>query len=63
MYFTDNPVADADRYENDREEWLKKRPCCSECGEHIQDEFAYYIAGDWICDECMEKFRKSIPED
>ena len=30
-------------YERDKENWLKSRPICSCCGEHIQDEEAYEI--------------------
>lgn len=63
MCFTDNPVADFERYSDEQERWLEKRPCCVDCGEHIQEEYAYYVAGDWICEDCMADYKKAIPED
>ena len=38
-------------------------PECSCCGEHIQDEYAYCINGEWMCDSCMDRnYRKEVPE-
>ena len=60
---TDDPLADFDRYQAEEERWLKKRPRCSECDKHIQDEFAYYINDEWICPECMSEYLKPVDED
>ena len=52
-----------ERKERENERKLEKRPVCSNCGEHIQDENAYYINGEWICAECMERdFKKDVDD-
>ena len=33
MQYTDNPLADFSRYDDEREESLAKLPVCDECGE------------------------------
>ena len=52
--FTDDPIADFDMYDAEYARWLTKRPICSECGEHIQDEYCYSIDGKYICHECLD---------
>ena len=60
---TDNPVADFHRYDAEQEAALEKRPKCSECSEHIQDEHYFDIHGKLYCEECMnEKYRKDIED-
>lgn len=63
MYFTDDPVADAERYMAEQEAELKKLPRCCECDEPIQQTDAYYINDEWMCDRCMDGYRREvIPE-
>ena len=51
-------------HEREQERWLRKRPLCSYCDEHIADEFAYNINGEWVCEVCMERhFRQLVPEE
>lgn len=46
-------------HEAEQEAWLSKRPVCRHCGEHIQDDFYYYIDGDILCEDCMnDKYRR-----
>lgn len=59
---TDDPISDFDRYEEEQQEWLEKRPVCIECGEHIKDEEAYYIEGEFICEECIKGFKKFVDD-
>lgn len=33
---------------------LGRRPVCSICGEHIQDDVAYNINGGLVCRDCLE---------
>lgn len=47
-------------FEHQAEKWLESRPICSVCGEPIQDESAVLIRDEWICDECLEGFRRFI---
>ncbi len=60
MTFTDDPIADFERYDAEQQEQLDKLPKCVECGEPIQQEFAVCINDDWICDDCLEMFRKEV---
>ncbi len=53
MYRTDDPVADYERYDADREAELAKLPKCDCCGEPIVEEHFYNIDGTFICEECM----------
>lgn len=49
-------------YERDKENWLKSRPICSCCGEHIQDEEAYEIEGNLYCEKCISDRRVFLDE-
>ena len=60
MYYTDDPVADWDRYCADQERELEKLPKCEICGEPITDEYLYDIDGDLVCEECLkDNYRRS----
>ena len=48
------------RHESDLELRLKKRPICSECGEHIQDDYAYRKDGLWTCQRCMNEYLEVV---
>lgn len=37
-----------------------KRPVCADCGNHIQDEEAYYINGEWVCMDCMDSYLREL---
>ena len=54
MYRTDDPLADFDRYETERERELERCPECSYCGEKITDAFAFHIDGEWYHKDCFE---------
>lgn len=43
--------------------WLARRPKCSVCGEHIQDEEAIHIEDHWICMECIRTNKEWIDDD
>ncbi len=60
MYYTDNPVADAERYLRDQDDALARLPKCELCGEPIQQERAVYIDGAYYCDECLHGHRVCI---
>ena len=63
MYYTDDPIADFDRYEADRERKLNRLPKCAECGHPIQQEDAVKIKNQWYCDDCLEDMRERIDYD
>ena len=60
---TDDPIGDMDRYLSNQDRWLESRPECGICGEHIQQDTAVFYDGEWICDECLDDFRKPIEEE
>lgn len=63
LAFTNDPVADYERYSAQQEKALRIRPLCSCCEEHIQDEFCYEINGEIICETCMDRFfRKDVDD-
>ena len=45
-----------ERHDAEQEKRLQKRPVCSECGEHIQEEHLYDIDGELVCPECLQKY-------
>lgn len=47
-------------YDRRQEEEIEKLPICDCCCEHIQDEYCYVIKGDYICESCMEEYRRSV---
>ena len=63
IFYSDDPLADFERSEREHEKWVKTLPVCADCDEPIQDESAYYINGEWICERCMGAYRQVvIPE-
>ena len=53
MFYSENPVADAEAYYSQKEKELEQLPRCSECGERIQSDYAYEIDGNYICEDCL----------
>ena len=52
-----------ERHEREQERWLEQRPMCSCCDNHIQEETAVYINGEWICDDCIATYFRKMIED
>lgn len=63
MYYTDDPVADYERYSADQERELDRLPRCSECGEAIQTEHCYEVNDELICPGCMIKNHRKAVDD
>lgn len=38
------------------------KPVCVECDRMITDESAFYIEGEWVCEGCMETYRREVLE-
>lgn len=58
---TDDPIRDFDNWDDEQNRWLARRPVCADCDNHIQDEEAYYIDGEWICINCMDSYLREVP--
>lgn len=35
-------------------------PHCADCDEPIMTNEAYYINGDWICEDCMDSYKREV---
>jgi formylmethanofuran dehydrogenase subunit E len=51
--WTDDPVADFERWDAKKQKEVEALPKCDECGEHIQEECYYDIEGNVYCEECI----------
>lgn len=60
MRYTDDPYEDFKRYDREQHRHLAGLPECIECGEPIQDDQAYYINGEWVCEACVETYRREV---
>lgn len=43
-----------ERHDAEQQKWLKSKPICCRCKEHIQQEQAVEINGKYYCEECEE---------
>lgn len=60
MFYTDDPIADFHAWDAQQTAKLERLPVCADCGEHIQEETAYHIHGDWICENCIDSYRRVV---
>lgn len=63
MGWTDDPIADFDRWQAEQEEELEKLPICECCGQPIQQEYAVYYNNQWCCEDCESDFWNDIRDD
>ena len=47
-------------HEREQEQWFARLPICADCDNPIQDEYAYYINGEWICENCMDSYKREV---
>ena len=59
---TDDPIADYENFSAQQEKELGKLPQCSECGNHIQEETAFLINDELICESCMNEHRVYVDD-
>lgn len=60
LCYSNDPLADFEAWDAEQNKQLAKLPVCADCDEPIQDEFAYYINGEWICESCMDAYRREV---
>lgn len=53
MCYSDDPIADFLKWDEEQERRLERYPRCIECGNRITDDCCYLINGDYICEDCM----------
>lgn len=58
-----DPEADFARREREQEEWLRKRPKCARCHEHIQDERLIVVNGELYHFKCADELFGEDTED
>lgn len=63
MFRTDDPLDDFRRKDAQESAWLQRRPVCDYCHEPIQDDFLYDINGEFICENCLDRFFRKDTED
>lgn len=58
--WTDDPIADFNRYDREREAMEKKLPHCDYCDCVIYEEY-YKINGETLCEECLiDNFKHQV---
>lgn len=62
MCWTDDPVADFNRYDAEQTRMLARLPKCSECDEPIQDEDCYEFNDELICEQCLKDNHRKLVE-
>lgn len=56
VYWTDNPVHDAENYSAAGDRWMEEHaPVCEECGRPIMDSKCTVLEDACICNECRDK--------
>lgn len=62
MFYTDDPERDFRRWDEEQQSELNDLPVCADCDNPIQDETAFYLNGEWICEDCMEAYRMRVSD-
>jgi formylmethanofuran dehydrogenase subunit E len=58
--WTDDAVADAERYTYEQDKKLDKLPVCEYCNNPIQDDYYYDINGEVMCEDCLDTFYRKL---
>lgn len=60
MPYTDDPVSDFNKWDDEQQKRLERLPVCCHCDEPIQQEHAVHIDDCWYCDKCIDGMREYI---
>ena len=63
MFWSDDPVRDAEAYEAEIVRAEEKLPKCGRCKKPIQSEECYAIDDMLVCPSCLEKHYQKWTED
>lgn len=58
--FTDDPVRDAERYQEEYDRASAFNPVCCCCGEPIMDEYLYDMNSDLYCEACFDDYLEGL---
>jgi formylmethanofuran dehydrogenase subunit E len=47
-------------HEQQMDRQIAQLPVCADCDNPIQTETAFYINGEWICENCIESYRMEV---
>lgn len=50
-------------YDENKSDWLSRRPACEICDEPITEDDAIYYNDQWCCRNCERSFWDNIRED
>ena len=61
MFYSDDPVRDAERYDRYQAQREREYPCCEYCGTRMTEGQYFDINGDIICLDCLkENYGKKV---
>lgn len=60
MPYSNDPLADFDKWDAEQNKQFANLPVCADCDNPIQDDSAYYINGEWICEDCMDSYKQVV---
>lgn len=63
MSYTDDPVADAARYDAEQQAELDRLPKCVYCEEPIQDDSYFDINDEPCCYDCLIEYHRKWTDD
>ncbi len=55
FFYSDDPVADFDRWDAEQNAWLESRPKCAHCDHEIQDDRLLNINGELYHMDCADE--------
>ena len=58
--WTDDPIADFYRHEEEQQRKIDRMPVCECCGEPIDQYSAVHIGDAWYCDDCLDDMREPV---
>lgn len=63
MFYSDNPVLDAERFQAALDKEEAALPVCSICDNHVMDGYFYLINDEVVCPDCLEyHYRKEVED-
>ena len=60
MFYSDDPVWDAEMHAQAQERKLSEMQLSDGCGERIQTEYLYKLDGNTYCEKCIEDSKEAV---